>query len=372
MEWNKKCRFFNENYACETLSTEGYKSCEECKFSQEYSKKILIIKLGAIGDVLRTTSILPALRKKYGPDILIYWMTNPESVDLLRNNPLVDKVLPYNLKNVLRIQQEEFDILFALEINPPSTLLANLVTADNKFGYFFKEGFTSCFNKGAEAYLKTAFLNHVKLDNRRTYQDLIFEACELPYNKEKPIFNLTEKEEEYKKQFLSKNNLSREDKIIGINIGSANRWASKFWDNEKIKELIRKLSNYKIIVLAGPNEAEKQKKLIKEMWAEGIFLIGNNPHNTLNEFAAIIDVCDIIICGDTLALHLASALNKSIIALFFVTPPWEIEDYGIVKKLTSPLLKKYFFINDYLPELIESISVEEVLKVLESHYSYGR
>ena len=69
-KWNTKCRFFNEKYACDTLSSEGYKDCDECKFTQEYSKKILIIKLGAMGDVLRTTSILPALRKKYGENIL--------------------------------------------------------------------------------------------------------------------------------------------------------------------------------------------------------------------------------------------------------------------------------------------------------------
>ena len=130
MKYNEKCRFFNEKYACDTLASEGYKSCEECKFSQEYSKKILIIKLGAIGDVLRTTSILPALKKKYGEDILVYWMTNPESVDLLKNNHLVDKVLEYSYENTLRIQQEQFDILFALEIDTPSTLLANLIKAN--------------------------------------------------------------------------------------------------------------------------------------------------------------------------------------------------------------------------------------------------
>ena len=41
MNWNKKCRFFNEKYACDTLATEDYQSCDECKFAQEYSKKFL-------------------------------------------------------------------------------------------------------------------------------------------------------------------------------------------------------------------------------------------------------------------------------------------------------------------------------------------
>ncbi len=367
MKWNKKCRFFNEKYACETLSTEDYKSCEECKFAQEYSKKILIIKLGAMGDVLRTTCILPALRKKYGPDILIYWMTNLESVDFLKNNHLVDKILPYNLENVLRIQQEKFDILFALEIDTPSTLLTNLINADEKFGYFFDNGATACFNESAENYLETAFLNHVKIKNRKTYQQLIAQACDLDfyYNKEKPIFNLTNKEIEFSNQFKLKNNIQEGDKVIGINIGSADRWASKFWNNEKIKQLIRQVKAYKIVILAGPNEIKKQGNLISELKKEGIILISNNPRNTLREFASVVNICDIIICGDTMALHLALALDKKIISLFFSTPGWEIEDYDNITKLASPLLEKYFFINQYVQELAESISIEQVLKALD-------
>jgi len=366
-KYNKKCRFFDEKYACDTLTTENYYSCNECRFAQEYSKKILIIKLGAIGEVLRTTPILPALRKKYEQDILIYWMTNPESVNLLKNNPLIDKTLPYNPENTLRIQQEKFDILFALEIDTPSTLLANVINADQKFGYYFNDGATSCFNSGAEAYLETAFLNHAKINNRKTYQELISQACELHpyYNKEKPIFNLTKKEQEYKNRFLLKNNLSENNKILGINIGSADRWPSKFWNNEKIKQLIRKLSDYKIIILAGPNELNKQEQLIQDMQKEGIFLLKNNPKNTLNEFAAIISLCNTIICGDTMVLHMASSLNKKSIALFFVTSPWEVEDYNLTTKLISPLLEKYFYINHYIPELAESISIEQVLNALE-------
>lgn len=366
-KWNKKCRFFNEDYACETLSTENYTSCQECKFFQEYSKKILIIKLGAMGDVLRTTPILPLLRKKYGEDILVYWMTNSESVDLLKNNPLIDKILEYNLEGVLRIQNETFDILFSLEINSPATLIASLVKASEKFGYFFNEGSTSCFNSGAEPYLETAFLNHVKMKNKKTYQELISEACDLRQYYSKgygPIFKLGEEEYRFKKQFMSDNNIRNDRSIIGINIGSASRWPSKFWGNEKTKLLIRRLGDYKIIILAGPNEKEKQRILIEEMKQEGFDLIGNNPTNTISEFAAVVDICDVVICGDTMVLHLASALHKKTIALFFVTSPWEVEDYGIIKKLISPILEKYFYTNDYNLEIENSISVEEVIKTL--------
>jgi len=184
------------------------------------------------------------------------------------------------------------------------------------------------------------------------------------YNKEKPIFNLNEKDFEFTKQFKLKNNLFN-NKIIGINIGSSSRWASKFWNNEKIKQLVRRLKEYKIIILAGPNEIEKQENLIKEMQQEGIFLLKNNPKNSLREFASVVNLCDIILCGDTMVLHLALALNKKIISLFFSTPDWEIEGHDNLKKIISPLLEKYFFINSYTPELAESISIEKVLKALE-------
>lgn len=363
-KWNSKCRFFNEKYACDTLVSENYTSCGECKFSQEYSKKILIIKLGAIGDVLRTTCILPALRKKFGYDIMIYWMTNPESVDLLKNNQFIDRILPYNTENVLRIQQEEFDILFVLEIDTPSTLLANVVDAKEKLGFYFDNGTTACFNASAMPYLETAFLQHVKLKNRRTYQELISDVCELGnfYEKERPILNLTIKEEQFKENFLRENNLSNNEKIIGVNIGSGGRWQSKFWGNERIKQLLRNLDGYRIILLAGPNEIGKQKEIVNDMKSEGKVLCWNNPNNSLNEFAALVDVCDIVVCGDTMVLHLASALNKKVVALFFVTPPWEIEDYGTTKKIISPLLDKYFFVNEYAEELANSISVEEVIQ----------
>jgi ADP-heptose:LPS heptosyltransferase len=367
-KWNNNCRFFNENYACETLSSEGYQSCEECKFSSPYSKKILILKFGAMGDVLRTTPILYALRKKFGEDILIYWMTSPECAELLQNNILIDKLLIYNLENVLRIQQEKFDIVYSLEIDPPVTLLANLVIADKKYGFYFDNGSTSCFNKCAESYLETAFLQHKKLQNRRTYQDLIFEACELPYNKEKIIFNLSEKDKNFEKKFAGENNFYVGDKIIGIHIGSADRWKSKFWGNEKIKQLIRQIpDNCKIIILGGPNEVQKQKELIASMKEEGIFLAKNNPENSIGEFAAVVNLCDLIICGDSLAMHLSSSLGKKTLALFFSTPDWEVEDYGLIKKITSHLLEKNFYVCDFTPELADSITVDEVIDALNKN-----
>jgi heptosyltransferase-2 len=367
--WNIKCRFFNDEYACETLVSEDYGGCEECKFAVPYSKKILIIKLGAMGDVLRTTPILMAIKKKY-PESKIYWMIKDlygEGKEMLKENPYIDKILLYNLDDILRIQQENFDIIFSLEITKPGTLIANLAKAKEKFGYYFKDGASFCFNDGAKEYLETAFLQNKKLKNRKTYQELIFRACELPYEKQEIIFELSEKDKKYKEYFKKEKNISEKDDILGINFGSGKRWPSKKWSEKKVMEFIEKAGDkYKIILLGGPEEKNEILMLSNELRKKSINIITNNPDNSLGEFAAVLDLCDKIITTDSLALHLSIALKKPTVSLFFCTPPWEIESYNRVVKIQSPLLKENFFSKKYSDKLSDSISSEQVLKAINS------
>ncbi len=368
-KWNINCRFFNDEHACETLVSENYDSCEQCKFSVPFSKKILIIKLGAMGDVLRTTPILRAIKEKY-PESKVYWMVENlygGGKELLKENPYIDKILTYDLKNILRIQQEKFDIVFSLEITTPGTLIANLIDTDEKYGYYFEQGGTFCFNKQAEEYLETAFLQNKKLTNKKTYQELIFQACEIPYNRKEIIFELSEKDKNYKKQFKKQNNISDKDEVLGINFGSGKRWLSKSWSEGNVKELIKDLKDkYKIIVLGGPEEKQKIQIIKKELKDNNIDILSNNPDNSLGEFAAVLDLCDKVITTDSLALHLSIALKKPTVALFFCTPPWEIEGYGRVFKIQSSFLKENFFSTQYSEKLANSISTEQVLKAINS------
>ena len=80
------------------------------------------------------------------------------------------------------------------------------------------------------------------------------------------------------------------------------------------QDLIEKLGSdkYNLLLLGGPEETE----IIKQLEKEYKFLINTGCDNSLLEFAAIVDLCDLVITADTLALHIATALDKKIIALF--------------------------------------------------------
>ena len=360
-QWNRDCKEFNGIYSCEIMTAEGYKDCSECGFYERIGKKILILKLGAMGDVVRTTSLLAGLKKEYGRDSHITWVVEENSKEILYNNPDIDRILPYNPETALLLSQEKFDVLLSLEISPPITLAANIIKADEKYGYHLDEdGHPSPFNESAVEYLETAFSNKLNKGCRKTYQRMMFEISELEYNKEDYVLNLEGWEGDYGEKIVTNKN----KKVVGINVGSAGRWPSKAWHSSKIIELIRKLRDYNVILLGGRRETE----LIKEI-EEGlgsVKVMKNDTKNSVREFIGVLNNCDVIITGDSLALHLALGLKKNTVALFFCTPDWQVEDYDYLRKVKSPLLEKYFMDDRYIEELVSSISSNEVLEAVKS------
>ena len=76
----------------------------------------------------------------------------------------------------------------------------------------------------------------------------------------------------------------------------------------------------------GPDERKRHEALLAQCPQGSCVDAGND--NSLRDFAARIALCDLVVTGDTLALHMACALDKPIVALFGPTSPWEIELYG--------------------------------------------
>ena len=247
MEFKRDCKDFPGIFSCDTMTAEGYKDCEGCKFYDKVSKRILIIKLGAMGDVIRTTPLLPLIKKKY-PDAHITWLVGEQSKDLAK----ADRVLVYSLDNVLRLQNETFDVVFSLEIDVPGSAIANFVKAKEKYGFYLdKDGHPSCFNGSSKFYLERVFSNYVNKNNNKTYQEMMAEIMELDYEKIEPVLNF---DNEYGEDFVKKNNI--QNKLIGIHMGSSPRWPSKVWAKEKLIEFIRKVyseTEHKVILFAGPN-----------------------------------------------------------------------------------------------------------------------
>ncbi|MBU0977086.1 MAG: hypothetical protein KKD18_01590, partial [Nanoarchaeota archaeon] len=229
--------------------------------------KIALIKLSALGDVIRTLPLAAAIKKKF-PESTLTWITKPNAAEVIETDRNVDNVMTSK-------PTEDFDILYNFDIDEQATSLALQISASQKYGFFSESGYPAAFNLGAEYYLNTLFDDELKKSNRKTYQQMMFEAAALPYDN--TPFSITLSEEEIKKGKEKLTFTTKGEKTIGIHIGSSPRWPSKAWHEDKIKEFVRELNkkNYKAIIFGGPEEVEKQQKMISNLREEGIETYSN-------------------------------------------------------------------------------------------------
>jgi ADP-heptose:LPS heptosyltransferase len=71
-----------------------------------------------------------------------------------------------------------------------------------------------------------------------------------------------------------------------------------------------------------------------------------------------------LVGGDSLPMHFALGTATRCVTLFTCTSPWEIYDYGIQKKIISPLLREFFYKRGYDNRATTAISVDEVLQAV--------
>lgn len=327
------------------------------------SMEICIIKLGADGDVLRTLPLAKVLYETYRGNIT--WITRGDIATLLEGLSYIQSIV--QLDEIKKIENTVFGAVYNFDTEEEALALAEKLQAKKKYG-FHGSGYPEAYNAGGTYYLNTMFDDELKKANTKTYQEMMFAVAELPYQKERCSLVLNEDDRWFAEQFLDMY-LIGDEKRIGIHMGASSRWPSKVWHEERIKEFIRlaDAKNYAIILFGGPNEIERHAKFVETLKQEGITVYRNNPRNTKREFAALVSVCDFLVCGDSFSLHVGLGLGVSTIALFFITSPAEVETYDIGNKIIAPKLMEYFpeQSDKYHEELVKSISAEEVMRVIE-------
>jgi heptosyltransferase-2 len=326
------CKDFKGNLPCIHKT-----SCKECSYYRPQGKKILIIKLGAVGDVLRTTPILRGLKRKF-PQSFISWLTRKESIDLLKDNTYIDRLLAYGLESMQKLEIEEFDMLICLDKEIAATATAVLVKAKKKIGFGLdsKSGNTFPFNNESIYAFNLGLSDELKFkQNKKTYPQIIFEMADLAYKNDEYVLNISNTDKEYAYKLLSKFKDGKNVPIIGLNTGAGWRFVNKAWTEKgfvDLIKLIRKNTKARIFLLGGPQERELNARIISKV---GTLAYDVGCYHSLGQFMAIVDTTSLVVSGDTTALHIAIALKKPIVAIFGSTCAQEIELYGRGIKLTA-------------------------------------
>ena len=154
--------------------------------------------------------------------------------------------------------------------------------------------------------------------------------------------------------------------VVGINPGAGKRWKMKRWTASGYLEIINKLHSRgaKVILLGGPEEESIIRKMLKKSRGKAI---SAGTNNSIPDFFAFINLCDMVITGDTMALHAALGLKKKAVAIFGPTSEPEIEMYGLGPKVVSglPCVCCYRQTCDKKPDCMNSIKPGILWHVIE-------
>ena len=288
----------------------------------------LIVKLGATGDVVRTT---PLLRRLPGR---ITWLTAAKNTVLLEG--LHENMRIFAWEDRVRLLDTDYDLVINLEDTFEIAQFLKSVRCRGVFGAYadsdnrlrYTENSSRWFDLSLISLYGRQNADRLKFQNRQTYQELIFNGLGLQFRGERYLLP----------QPLETGLLG--DVAIAADSGAV--WPMKKW--AYYHELKRELEKYGLTVNVLPQRS------------------------SLLEHLADVRNHSCLVGGDSLPMHLALGLGRPCVTLFTCTSPWEIHDYGIQTKIVSPLLQEFFYKRGYAERATMAISVDEVLNAVTAQF----
>ena len=308
-------------------------------------KKILFIRRDNIGDLICTTPAIHAVREKF-PNARIGVLVNTYNADVIINNPDIDEVYIYekakhaqdkkrlsvwwnNLKVIRKIRREQYDVAVGCGTYSPRLARYTALTgAKRRVGYVPRN------------VRKFRWYNAPVLEPDQPAHEVetvfhLFSALgihgPLPPMRVFPV----EGEVQKTRGYLTAVGIKRNKPLVAFHISS--RRQQNRWPIEKFIELARDILNSKeaeIMLLWSPG-SEKNVHHPGDDEKAKLFMRSVQPSpaayktSTVRELIAAISVCDLIVCGDGGAMHIAAALEKRIVTIWGSSDPVRWRPWGV-------------------------------------------
>jgi len=352
-------------------------------------KKILVINLFGIGDVLFSTPLLKAIKKKY-PEAAITYMCNRRTEGILKNDS--------NIFNIYVFEKDEFRLLWEESkikcLNKIYSLIKKIgedkynVLVDMSLGYIYSL-FLSIFAAipkriGFNYRNRGRFLTHKvdidAFDNKHVIEYYLDLGKPLGLDSQDKKMSISVKKEDslWADNFLKESGIAKDDKVCGIIPGCGASWGKdasyRRWSTWKFAEVadhISKRYGYKILIFGDSKELPLCSKVQSEMKTSAVQACGKT---TLGQFAALLDRCGLVITNDGGPLHMAIALKKKTVSIFGpvnerVYGPYPSSDRYVT--ITSdepcrPCYKNFKYVKCDTLNCLKNIKPDKVIKAAEA------
>ena len=363
----------------------GYRPCrpatrcyEACVDPTPIGTRILIINLDAMGNVLVTTSIIEPLKRRY-PRSHISWLTLPNSAPLLEHVPGLDRVYRWEPEAWLVLQQLHFDLVLNVDKSRRSGALTGLVSATEKLGFGInRNGVIIPLNREAEENYLMGLDDEWKFRrNTKTVPQILCEQFRLAYRRDPYAVVLSPEEKGFCSSYAREHGLRGsagvpQPLVVGFNTGCSELYANKKLSIEQHVELIDRLSTLggtRLLLLGGPEDTLRNAEISRR--TDGRVL--NTPTTEgVRRGLCYINLCDVVISGDSFGMHAAIGLGKHVIVWFGVSCWTEIDLFDRGLKLIpeglacSPCWKRE------CPFNLECRSMVDLDRIVQEVHERGR
>lgn len=355
MIYHADCRHFRGHIPCKPHKESAY-HCESCPVYAPIDKHILIIKLGAIGDVIRTTPLVVKLRNLY-PNSKITWLTwTPEILP----SGYIDEILRWGYDSILYAQSCCWDIAINLDKEKEAGALLKSLDAKEKYGFTLLGHEIQPQNPQALHKYLTGLFDDVSRANTKSYLEEIFEICGYKHNGEPYLMD-----HHADKGYIW--DIPKEQFIIGLNTGCGGRWTTRLWSVEKWISLVGLLNKQHpdafVLLLGG--EAEHERNLLIQQHSKANYL----GYFSLPQFINLVYQCDMVVTQVTMAMHITLALGKRIILMNNIFNPHEFDLFGKGEIVSPDKACKCFYRGSCVDGVscMEELSPQKIADAVSRH-----
>lgn len=286
------------------------------------SRRILVIKLGAFGDIVLAVPSLRMIRKKY-PKAFIAVLVDSDLTASLEYCPYIDEVIPFKRKDktapvrtlyrlAKKLRKYSFDMSVDFQNTTKTHLVAALAGIPARYGY----------TRG----LLGRFLTHGvgSFDDPLPpvqHQFRVLSLLGVTECDERLELWPQEEEERYVARQFDQAWIKNTSRRVGLALGASKRWQSKKWPLEYYLELAERLARdcHCLVVLIGDaSSADDRDHFLMRSKVKVLDLVGKT---TMTQLVALMGSLDCVVCGDTAPLHVATAMNAQTVCLFGPTDP---------------------------------------------------
>jgi lipopolysaccharide heptosyltransferase II len=323
-------------------------------------RNILLIKPGAIGDLIHMTPVIRALHDAYPEASISIMVSSRLSASLFTFHPLIKKTIVYDRKGSHRsfvsfvklwneLRRDGYDLVVNFQRSNLKGWLLSFASFPARFLTYHKA--------------KNRVV-HVVLDHLETLAPLGIDPLAADTRLE---LHTGPDDERYADEIFADPPLAGR-RVVAFNPGTNS--PVRCWPPERFSELGNLLTaepGVEVVILGGPNELELAARVAGGMVRPPLVLAGC----TLLQLGAVLKRCALLVTGDTGPMHLAAAVGARIVALYGSMDPGRSRPEGVELRIIQhrevpcvPCRSHNHCSSEHYLECMEKITADEVFSAV--------